>query len=80
MKTKSAFVAASAMALFALTAGAPPTFAATTHNLTCKTGMEARRVMEKGKHVWRCEPISHHQATQPQGGMAPSAPQGGTSY
>jgi hypothetical protein len=72
MKTTFARVAVSAVALFALTAGAP-SFAASTHNLTCKTGMEARRVMEKGKHVWRCEPMAHHSTT------APSAPKG-TAY
>lgn len=80
MNSKSTLVAASAMALLALTVGAPAS-AATTHGLSCKAGTQPMRVLEKGKHVWRCEPATHHSSmptnTAPKGAMAPSK---GTSY
>ncbi|BCP54990.1 hypothetical protein K32_36070 [Kaistia sp. 32K] len=82
MKTKLALATASALALFALTAGAPAS-AASTHGLSCKAGTQATRVMEKGKHVWRCETPTHHNLTPSSGTMAPKgtmAPSKGTSY
>lgn len=89
MNRHIALAAASAMALFALTAAAPMASAASGHGLTCKSGTEPMRIMEKGRHVWRCEPLkSHttmksHGATAPEGGaMSPqgAGTSGGTSY
>jgi hypothetical protein len=89
MNRKLVLATASATVLFALTAGASTASAATTHGLTCKSGSEPMRVMEKGRHVWRCEPMGHHASMKSHGTMAPQggamAPQGtdasgGTSY
>lgn len=87
MNRHIALAAAAAAALLTLTAGAPIASAATAHGLTCKSGHEPMRVMEKGRHVWRCEPMGHHTsmkshgAMAPEGGaMAPKGTSGGTSY
>jgi hypothetical protein len=89
MNRKFALAAASAMTLFALTAAAPMASAASGHGLSCKSGSEPMRVMEKGRHVWRCEPMGHHTSMKSHGAMTPqggamtpqgSGATGGTSY
>ncbi len=80
MNRKIALATATAMAFAALTAGVPAS-AATTHGLSCKAGTQATRVMEKGKHVWRCEPQAHHTSMKSHDTMAPQgSSSGGTSY
>lgn len=83
MNKPIALIAASAMALSALIAAAPMASAATGHGLSCKSGHEPMRVMEKGRHVWRCEPMGHHTTMKSHGATAPEggtmSPQGGGS-
>ncbi|WP_029076700.1 hypothetical protein [Kaistia adipata] len=80
MNSKFALATATAMTFAALTAGVPAS-AASTHGLSCKAGTQATRVMEKGKHVWRCEPTAHHATPKPHETMAPQgSSSGGTSY
>ncbi|ODT13799.1 MAG: hypothetical protein ABS35_36865 [Kaistia sp. SCN 65-12] len=80
MSRTFAFATATALGLFALTAGGPASLAATSHGLNCKTGSQATRVMEKGKHVWRCEPSAHHTSMKTNPGMPQGSSAGGTSY
>ncbi|MBN9022466.1 MAG: hypothetical protein J0H08_10335 [Rhizobiales bacterium] len=80
MSRHLALAAASAMALFALTAAAPMASATTEHGLTCKSGMEPMRVMEKGRHVWRCEPMKGHTTMKSHPSTMGTGSSGGTSY
>ena len=50
-------------------------------DVICTAGTQATRVMEKGKHVWRCEPQAHHTSMKSHDTMAPQgSSSGGTSY